>query len=353
MGFKKGLIKLLKISLPSVIIALLLAEVVVRLFLSPCERPSTYFDEEYQIVKYQTTPQEGTYTVGLGASIKGAWSINNQGWNSTVDFKKKTDLHRVAVIGDSYVEGFHVNVEDRFSELLRDEIGDTSDVMELGRAGAPLSQYLHMARYAYAEYHPNTFVINVVANDFDGTLAHLNPASYFLRLNVDGEEVTEARITSYPKDKTNSFWKNSALIRYLYYNAKLGLMGSAHQSKEAAEKAQKEHQKTISENFEKIRTATEYVVTSFQKEFPDTRLIIILDAPRPCIYANPYADCQATNLFEMCADICHQNGVECINMGPVMQKHFEVHGNKFEYEEDLHWNTLGHKLVYQALLDQL
>ncbi len=353
MAFKKVALKILKISIPAIIIALLFAELVVRIFFDASERPSTFYDTENKIVKYSNHITDGTYTVGLDAAIKGRWHINEQGWNSTVNFSEKTDLNRIAIIGDSYVEGFHVNVEDRFSELLRTEVSDSIDIIELGRAGAPLSQYLHMARYCYKKYQPNTFVFNVVYNDFDGSLSLLNNAEHFLRLDIKEAEVVETEIKPYPEDRTNSVWKNSALIRYLYYNAKLGTIGSVQHSKEAYEKAVKEHQQKIEENTDKIILGIDYVFSCMLSEFPDVRIIVILDASRPCIYTSDYEACTETKLFKACEEICLDKNIEVVNMGPIMQAHYKEHSSKFEYEEDVHWNRLGHQLVFEALLNAL
>jgi hypothetical protein len=64
-----------------------------------------------------------TWTKGGFSEIKSTFHINNQGWNSIVDFDSlKDENYNIAIIGDSYIEGFHENVETSIGRRL-EELG--------------------------------------------------------------------------------------------------------------------------------------------------------------------------------------------------------------------------------------
>ena len=103
------------------------------------------------------------------------WKINNHGWNSDIDYdyvSKDTNLHRIAVIGDSYVEALNVNPDENFIAYLR-SLSNSDEVYSFGIGGSPFSQYLHFARYADMMYDPDLFIILLTKNDFDESLVEL------------------------------------------------------------------------------------------------------------------------------------------------------------------------------------
>jgi hypothetical protein len=75
---------------------------------------------------YLYKPNVSGYYLGGGmGEIRSKYKINNQGWNSSInyDFKnpielKNKNIVRIALIGDSYVEGFHVDVNHSIGRLI-------------------------------------------------------------------------------------------------------------------------------------------------------------------------------------------------------------------------------------------
>ncbi len=350
---KQVILNVVRVFIPTLIILFIVLELFFRFVLPSCERPNTYFDVQNGIVKYDKSSEEGTYSVGLNTSIKGKWRINKQGWNSLIDYTEQTKKKRIAIIGDSFVEGFHVNVEDQFPSLLRKRLKDTVDIISFGRAGAPLSQYLHMARYVSKKYDPDVLIFNVVFNDFHQSLTELSPyCKHFLRLSVRDSIVKESAILPYPSTKTSSVWKKSALVRYLYYNAKLGLVSRTRTTEKKERQGGEKIKQAIFSHLPQIKIATEYVVTTLKREMPNTRLVFVIDAPRPCIYQKGES-CEETIQFNFLIEACEDQNIEYINLEKTMRKRFENNGKKFEFPIDQHWNTYGHQVVAESLLKKL
>lgn len=72
---------------------------------------------------------------------------------------------RVAFIGDSFVEGFSVPVEDSIPAVFRGLAGERVDVLNLGVGGADLPTYARLLRDALPLFHPDAVVLVLFAND--------------------------------------------------------------------------------------------------------------------------------------------------------------------------------------------
>lgn len=100
-------------------------------------------------------------------------STNAEGWNSTEPhyaLARRAGGLRVAVIGDSYVHGSFVNVEEGFPEVIERELtraGVAAEVLRFGMDGAPLSQYLHVLRREVRAFGPDVVLVQLIHNDFD------------------------------------------------------------------------------------------------------------------------------------------------------------------------------------------
>lgn len=188
---KSSLRNLVFITIPSLIICLIILELVFRFIIPATEEPQNQFDEAEKIFHYKPGQGGGTHTTGRSARQRGRWHINNYRWNSPTDYTEEKTRTRIAVIGDSYVDALQVGAEESYPSLLREAAGDTCDVYSFGLSGAPLSQYLHMSRYAVKHFDPDIMIFNIVTNDFDESIYTIKPNSYFLTLDVDDGVVTE------------------------------------------------------------------------------------------------------------------------------------------------------------------
>jgi hypothetical protein len=78
---------------------------------------------------------------GLG-EVKGRFSINAQGWNSIKDYGELPENKiKIAIIGDSYVQGFHANVEESIGRILEKQMNDSVCVHEFGIVGGNIIDY--------------------------------------------------------------------------------------------------------------------------------------------------------------------------------------------------------------------
>jgi hypothetical protein len=101
-----------------------------------------------------------TWTKGGFSEIKSTFHINNQGWNSIVDFDSLQDEnYNIAIIGDSYIEGFHENVETSIGRRLEKLGGDSLIVNEYGHSGGNINDFILVFREIENKPYDKIFVL--------------------------------------------------------------------------------------------------------------------------------------------------------------------------------------------------
>ena len=346
-------------TLPTIIIVLLMLELFFRIAIPASDPPMGYFDEKQKIYSMSNQKKEGVITIGKFAQIRARWRINNMHWNYPIDYYPVEDKKLIAVIGDSYIEAFQVDVDENYPYLLRKRLYPNYEVYAAGKSGAALSQYLHISRYLNKHFDPDILIFNIMHNDFDESIRELYPNSYhFMQLSIaqDGsiKETTPRPNYSYPQYTT---WKRvvykSALFRYLDFNLNVRqirhkIMAVQDGTYEANIKPEE-----VKRNQALIYKATNYLVKTIREENRDKRVIFVFDAPKQAIYNNSLHESKVLWMHEMMDTICSMNNIEFIDLTPLMEKDFQVNRRKFNSELDGHWNEYGHEFVASVLFAHL
>ena len=100
-------------------------------------------------------------------------TINSDGFRDDEHaIDKPTDVYRIAIIGDSYVEALQVDAKERFSNFVSggdahcDAIGDKRiEVLTFGVSGYGTAQELLMAREKVYRYSPDLVILVVTTNN--------------------------------------------------------------------------------------------------------------------------------------------------------------------------------------------
>ncbi len=78
---------------------------------------------------------------GLG-EIQSHYSINQQGFNSLIEYHVPgMEKLSIAIIGDSYIEGFHISVENSIGRLLESRLKDEAIVHEYGKSSGNIVDF--------------------------------------------------------------------------------------------------------------------------------------------------------------------------------------------------------------------
>lgn len=352
------------ITVPTILVLFLILEVFFRLVIPAANRPGGYFDEDNLIYKLPPN-KSGTYTMGKLAQQKARWRINNHGWNSPIDYTRTKNKKRIAVIGDSYIEAFQVDVDKSYPSLLREKLGDEFDVYSFGKSGAPLSQYLNISRYVNKCFSPDILIFNIVHNDFDESIASLNPNDMeILTLDLSdsliSEKIPRPNYSFQQYDWRKRLIMKSALVRFLLMNlaAKRTVLGIIDNIRKLGSKDAKETKTVFNanvevnvllSNVEQIEKATEYVLQRIQVENVDKRIIFVMDAPRFNVYKNILDKSNVLFLHQIMERLCAKYNFEFLDLTMPMKKDYDVNNVRFESKYNPHWNEYGHKFVCEQV----
>lgn len=353
---KRFALNLIYVTLPMLALIALVLEFSFRAIIPASNAPLAHFDNTHSILKFDQSRTNGLFTIGSLAQQKAHWRINNEGWNSEIDYFEEKKHGRIAVIGDSYIEAFQVDYDKKYPALLRTKFDNEADIYSFGISGAPLSQYLHMSRYVTEMFDPDTIIINLVHNDFLESIYSKNPENiHFLRLSIDGETVDEVKPEPNYSFKEFSRFKlalnDSALIRYLNLNLRLkSLLKNIFEGNTTY--AANTNVGSLTESRKEIETATRYVLNRLSLENPNRRIIIVMDADRNAIYGgteNP----EIQYLHQITKRYCVKFGLDLIDLSEAMSKSYRLNRKKFNSEFDSHWDEYGHDFVYQQVAEIL
>ena len=292
---------------------------------------------------------------------------NNYGFINDQDYDPSVPTPMLAVIGDSFVEALMVPFRDTLSGRLARHAGSSKRVYSFGASSAPLSTYLAYARYAKARFHPTALVIVVVGNDFDESLLKYKtePGHHYFVAQPDGELVLTR--LDYAPTVSRELARRSALFRYLALNT--GALAYLNQWRyapltPASPSEGPSHRpryvgNTLASVEEQRLSDSKQAVSAFLEQLPGmsgvspSRILFVIDGIRPYLYLPD--DQQATgSYFDLMrryfTEQARKAGCDVIDMHPVFREHFQKHGGVFEYPTDGHWNSLGHQVSFEAVI---
>jgi hypothetical protein len=309
------------------------------------------------IFKYLPGQDDGTFTAGRFAQLRARWHINNEGWNSPVDYTTVKHRPLIAVIGDSYIDAMQVESGSDYPSLMRNALEGEYDVYSFGMSGAPMSQYLHMSRYVTERFDPDILIFNIVTNDFDESVHSIRPFIHLMTVDErDGSIVeipprVDRRHSEY--SWTKRALKKSAIVRYLFLNLRMKQTVAALRSRKKEKYIDNTKADRIKANAAKIDDAVDYIVRTIREENPDRRIMFVIDAPRGAIYAGDPGSYGLSFLHDMMKEACSSHGVELLNMTDAMTEDYRKNGKKFNSEYDNHWDAYGHEVVAREVLKTL
>jgi hypothetical protein len=308
----------------------------------------------------------------VGDDVAGRFRVNAQGWNSGHASYARTPppegVERIAIIGDSFVEALQVDYDASLAELLERAGAGRIQVYRFGVSGAPLSQYLLMARQVARLYRPDVIVLVLVHNDFIESYANV-PGRYtssFLKFRMKEGEVAE-EIAPVPYQAGWRDWlRQTATLRYLYYRRKLTPETvlaqlpavSGQPSGAPAYQANVALSPLLAER-ENITGATRYALGQFRRLAEEYRFrpLVIMDGDRRAIEAEmdsaPLYREGALWLNAMAKEAAQAEGITFIDLQAAFEADWRAHHQPLSFVSDNHWNARGHAIAAQALEDYL
>ncbi len=124
-----------------VILIIIALEVYVRVFHLTKDYPSRYVDN-YGVEKWRPN-QSGFSVTGNRKQNFSEYHINSHGFNSYREFNPTKENVEIALVGDSFIEGFHQNYYNSIGKKIENDLPNV-DVYEFGYAGYDFADQLHL-----------------------------------------------------------------------------------------------------------------------------------------------------------------------------------------------------------------
>ncbi|ADV50393.1 hypothetical protein Celal_3119 [Cellulophaga algicola DSM 14237] len=149
------------------ILVLLLLEGLVRIFHLHNEVPRRFADDK-GVEKW--VPNQSDYSItGNRKQNVGHYRINDFGFNSVHEnYQPKSDAFEIALVGDSFIEGFHEDYINSLGQQIEKSLTNTT-VLEFGYAGYDLADELNLI-HAYKDLFDKidyTFIYLRFTDDLD------------------------------------------------------------------------------------------------------------------------------------------------------------------------------------------
>src|SRR3954471_2768620 len=218
MSRRKEFLANLLLSLASIVVCLLVAEIVLRFLPVSTGLRSMPVTAADPVLHF--TPNR-PFVNSLGWTMHNVvhGRVNNAGFVNDQDYVRDGPP-LIAVIGDSFIEAQMVAYSQSLQGRLAAALKDKFRIYSFAGSGAPLSQYLIWAGFAVREYGARAVVINVVGNDFDESLAAYRIGLGFWQYvpgpGPDGQ--LELKLTPHQAGTLISLARHSALARYVIIN---------------------------------------------------------------------------------------------------------------------------------------
>lgn len=135
------MIKLVKNLVVYSVLILIALEVLVRVFHLYNDMPERYVDSK-NINKW-IPGQTGYAVYGNRVQNMAEYHINESGYNSYREFKPTEEKFELALIGDSYIEGFHQNYYSSIGKRIEDEFPGI-EVYEYGHSANDMADQLYL-----------------------------------------------------------------------------------------------------------------------------------------------------------------------------------------------------------------
>ncbi|WP_431124051.1 hypothetical protein [Flagellimonas flava] len=301
-----------------IFLILLLLEIMVRAFHLYAEDPPRFIDDlgvEKRVPGYR-----GYSVTGNRNQNFSEFNINKAGFNSHREFTPSKDKYEIALIGDSFIEGFHQDFDNSIAVKIEAQLDDT-EVYQYGYAGYDLANQMHLI-HAYKQQFDLT----------DEIILYLNYQSDLYRGSY---EPNVGRI----KKLSSTIFKVRDNIKLLSYGSKIGVIEPIKNLLTGRSLDDNPDQR-FQEHLEKLE----------HQETPETQKQF-LDNFKSLVELYGYDKCKTTLLLDSrktsdsFLKYCRENNFKYIDFAPT----FELSEKPVTLIYDRHWNNHGRDLIAKVV----
>lgn len=309
-----------KIFIYSVLILLAL-EIWVRVFHLTRDYPVRYIDK-YGVEKWAPN-QNGFSVTGNRRQNFSEYNINKFGYNSYREFNPSKDKVEIALVGDSFIEGFHQNYYNSIGKKIENKLKGV-EVYEYGYAGYDFADQLHLISQYKKQFDLIDYVILGIKFDNDLTRGEYHIVQERIVLESPAyKAMRQIKLLVYLQN-IGAFDAPRELVRKILSGGR-GEGQSRKLSKDEEAKLQKNLEEKFLLNFESLVNIYGY---------DKNRFVLLLDSEiTPALFLN----------------YLNTNGYKYIDVSIALKK--SKTPTTLIY--DMHWNNHGRNLIANLIVNKI
>jgi len=355
-------------------------EIILRMIPSPVQHPSIYeTDDPTSLLGIEFVP--GAREVQQTPCTSWTVTVNSLGWRDTErTIERVPGKARIAVLGDSFMEGVGVEDAELFTRQLEKILGPDVEVLNFGLSSLGTVQQEILYEHVVAAYKPDivllAFYMNDVSNNDPVLEGGPERATRLRYRNADGS------LASYQASSSSTFYFrrilriHSALFRLLKTTDRVirsrfnavstpasasGLSLSLNHYSALGEPKNEDWRRGW-EATERSLIALQSHLTSDQRFvlFVVPGVIDVADDPaalyRQEFRADPPAGFDVSYVRSRLHSFAKKHGIVTVDALPGFKQYITEHHLKYPFFSrtcDGHWSALGHKVAADVLLLQL
>ena len=276
-------------------------------------------------------------------------------------YEKNDSAYRIIMVGDSFVEGFEVELDKTFSKLLENKLKQDGDyeVINFGHGGFGLIPQAVLIEEEVINYNPDLIILNYyIGNDLTkidfGTYNRF-PEEFWLEEKHDllKEKVYEK--------KTGTIIKNFLRRHFvLYYLIKKNLINTREENTalEASPIYEKDYSDRLKENLE-----TSDIIFKFLEDFTsenEIKFVVVLIPTKEQVDERIFKNFLGNESVQdydlerpqrLIKNLLEENYIEYVDLLPYLRENNI--NNTFYWEKDGHFNENGHEIVAEVIYRNL
>jgi len=358
------------------VLAFALLEALLRIFpiyTTNFTKPNPYFGWSHIENKEGWFLPSGGCTGEFATYVK----INSKGLRDYEhEYSKPENVTRVLILGDSFMEGFQVELNQTFAKRLEALFSNSENKKEIeiinaGTGGYGTDNELLFYKYEGYKYMPDIVILFF----FGGN----DPIDNYYRLNLkrsinvnSNNETLESLYTQKPffiikngklilKNFPSSYSKETTtIIKDLFRDCRLCFLikhlltkiASSNNINKSMEVLNKLYDKEYNSEYITAWKITEKLLDEIKDvvEKNNSKFLVVYIPRKEEIgqgrLGNNFYIKKVQNMF---LNICKTNNLTCINLSPYFEKIFQTTQQKLYYDCDGHWNSYGHELAAKII----
>ena len=307
---------------------------------------------------------------------------------------KKEGVFRIAIIGDSFINGIHVGLSNRVNDLIEKQGGGILEVLNFGISSVGTVQELFIYRNKVKKFKPDLVILGFfIGNDVQNNFLPLELATGY-RFLKKGFPYCEKRPdgsfyytpAQFKNNLTNKLSYNLRKYCYTYKYVRTRLLPPLAAHFKRVPKIFDEDSifttwppryltygvyiPPTEQAWKDAWDITEHVLLEFKKEVEEDKaefLVVLLTdyvqiLPEPKKVLEKIHGIILPENFSVdypnmrLERFCKEQKIDCINLLPIFRKYTYEHNLKepyFSFNNDGHWNCLGHKTAGDILYNYI